>query len=101
MQIYSATGRLTKDPNLTYKNDLAKCEMVIAVEDRMARRTDFIPLVVWRDTAVNCANYLVKGQEISIIGKWRSSNYQRGGMNLTSFEVEVYEVKFGQAPKAK
>ncbi|MED4400303.1 single-stranded DNA-binding protein [Metabacillus fastidiosus] len=99
MNVYSAIGRLTKAPHLTYTDGLAKCEMVIAVEDRIARRTDFIPIVIWRDLAEYCANYLVKGQKIGVTGKLRSHNYQRGGMNLTRYEVEAYEVDFGQAPK--
>lgn len=101
MQSFTAVGRLTKEPNLVYSGDKARCEMVLAVEDRERNRTDFFPAVAWHQQAVNCANYLVKGQEVAIIGKWRSSNYTKNGMPMTRLEVEIESIKFLQAPKAK
>ncbi|MED3575959.1 single-stranded DNA-binding protein [Cytobacillus praedii] len=99
MQSFHAIGRLTRQPNLIYKGDKPRCEMVIAVEDHTRNRTEFFPIVAWHQQAINCANYLVKGQEVAIVGKWRSSNYKKDGIPMTKFEVEISEIKFQQPPK--
>lgn len=99
MQSMHAIGRLTREPKLVYSGDKPRCDMVLAVEDKVRRRTDFFPLVAWNQQAINCTQYLVKGQEVAIIGKLRSSNYQKDGQPLTRYEVEIEEIKFLQAPK--
>ncbi|WP_066297419.1 single-stranded DNA-binding protein [Bacillus sp. FJAT-29937] len=99
MQNFHAIGRLTRAPKLVYSGEKPRCEMVLAVEDRERNRTDFFPIVAWHQQAINCANYLVKGQEVSIYGKWRSSNYKKDGQPMIKFEVEITEIKFLQAPK--
>jgi single-strand DNA-binding protein len=100
MQGYHAIGRLTREPKLEYSGDKAKCLMVLAVEDKRRNRTDFIPAVAWHQQAINCANYLVKGQEVAIQGKLRSSNYTENGKPRTRYEVEIEDIKFQQAPKS-
>lgn len=100
MQSYTAVGRLVKSPNLSYSNDVPKCEFVLAVETRKGsfKRTDFIPCVLWRGLAESFANYVVKGQRIGIKGEWRSNNYQDGDRKETRYEVEVYETYFYEVP---
>jgi hypothetical protein len=60
-------GRLTKDPELRYTpaNGVAVATFTLAVDRPFAnqqgeREADFIPVVVWRKQAENCANYLNK-----------------------------------------
>lgn len=99
MQGFHALGRLTREPKLDYAGDKPKCQMVIAVEDKERNRTDFFPMIAWHQQAINCAQYLVKGHEVAIQGKWRSSNYTENGKPRTRFEIEIEHIKFLQAPK--
>ncbi|MCP1161399.1 MULTISPECIES: single-stranded DNA-binding protein [Bacillus] len=99
MQSFTCSGRLTKEPTLSYKGDVALCTFILAVESRKYKRTDFFPVAVWRDLGVACANYLVKGQKIVILGEWRSSNYQENGKNMTKFEIWADQVEYGEQPK--
>ena len=61
-------GNLTKDPELRATGSgIAVCTFTLAVQRRFANRdsqtreADFIPIVVWRAQAENCAKYLHKG----------------------------------------
>ena len=67
-------GRLTQDPELRYtKNGIAVASFTLAVDRRYKnaegeRETDFIDVVVWRQQAENCANYLSKGKLCAVDG---------------------------------
>lgn len=58
-------GNLTKDPELASTNSGIKfCRFTLAVSRSYSkdgkRETDFLPVVVWRAQADNCARYLKK-----------------------------------------
>ncbi|MEK4487972.1 single-stranded DNA-binding protein [Psychrobacillus sp. FSL H8-0484] len=95
MQSFTAVGRLTKVPVLTYGNQ-ARVTFTIVVDSRNGTfvSTDYIPCVAWRELAELIANYTVKGQRIGIKGALRSRPYQ----DSVRYEVEVYEVEFYDAP---
>ena len=56
-------GRLTKEPELRATGSgISVCTFTLAVERRFKQegqqQADFIPIVVWRAQAENCAKYL-------------------------------------------
>ena len=76
-------GRLTKDPELRYTpaNGVAVATFTLAVNRRFApqggkREADFVPIVVWRAQAENCAKYLGKGSMVAVEGRLQIRSYE-------------------------
>jgi len=94
-------GNLTKDPDLrTTPTGTSVCNFTVAVSRKYAnqsgeREADFIPVVVWRTQAENCAKYLRKGSQVAIAGSIQTRNYegQDGGRRYVT-EIVAEEVKF-------
>ena len=93
-------GRLTKDPELRYTpNGVAVGSFTVAVDrpinnDNGEREADFIPIVVWRKLAENCANRLRKGQLVAVEGRLQIRTYEKDGQYRRIAEVVASEVKF-------
>jgi single-strand DNA-binding protein len=94
-------GRLTKDPELRYTpNGVAVATFTLAVERSRKnaqgeKETDFINIVVWRQLAELCANYLGKGKLAAVEGELhiRSFDGQDGGKRWIT-EVAAENVRF-------
>lgn len=76
-------GRLTKEPELKYipGSGTAVATFVVAIDRDYKKKdgtkeTDFIPIEVLGKTAEYCANYIVKGDLVSLQGSIRVNNYQ-------------------------
>ena len=99
-------GRLTKDPELrATASGIAVCTFTIAVDRRFANRdsqtreADFIPIVVWRAQAENCAKYLHKGSQAAISGSIQTRSYDApDGSKRYITEVVADEVQFLSRP---
>ncbi len=99
-------GRLTKDPELrATASGIAVCTFTIAVDRRFANRdsqtreADFIPVVVWRAQAENCAKYLHKGSQAAISGSIQTRSYDApDGSKRYITEVVADEVQFLSRP---
>ena len=95
-------GRLTKDPELRATGSgIAVCTFTLAVDRRFANRdsqtreADFIPVVVWRAQAENCAKYLHKGSQAAICGSIQTRTYDApDGTKRYITEVVADEVQF-------
>lgn len=94
-------GRLTKDPELRYTpGGVAVTSFFIAVNRNFAnnqgeRETDFIPIVVWRAQAENCAKYLNKGRLVAVSGRIQTRSYDTpDGQRRYTWEVVADEVQF-------
>lgn len=94
------TGRLTANPELkTTQNGASVCSFTIAV-DRPYRsgeekKTDFINIVAWRNTAEFVTHYFTKGSLIGIEGSIQTRKYEdRDGNNRTVFEVVANNAQF-------
>lgn len=95
-------GRLTKDPELRYTpaNGVAVATFTLAVDRPFAnqqgeREADFIPVVVWRKQAENCANYLNKGSLVAVEGRIQVRNYEdREGQRRWVTEIVGDRVQF-------
>ncbi|MBS4030410.1 MAG: single-stranded DNA-binding protein [Clostridiales bacterium] len=99
-------GRLTGDPELRYTpaNGVAVASFTLAVNRRFGQKkeTDFVPIVVWRAQAENCAKYLGKGSLVAVDGRLQIRSYEdREGQKRTIAEVIADSVQFLSSPGSK
>lgn len=95
-------GRLTKDPELRYtpNTGIAVTTFTLAVNRSFTnqqgeRDADFVPIVVWRNAAENCANYLRKGSLAGIDGRIQTRSYDTPeGQKRFVTEVVAENVRF-------
>ena len=95
-------GNLTKDPELRATGSgIAVCTFTLAVQRRFANRdsqtreADFIPIVVWRAQAENCAKYLHKGSQAAVCGSIQTRSYDApDGSKRYVTEIVADEVQF-------
>ncbi|WEK54227.1 MAG: single-stranded DNA-binding protein [Candidatus Cohnella colombiensis] len=94
-------GRLTKDPELRYTPaGVAVAQFTLAVDrgfssNKEEREADFIPIVVWRQLAETCANYLRKGRLTAVEGRIQVRNYENNeGRRVYITEVIADNVRF-------
>lgn len=93
-------GRLTRDPEVRYSNDLAIARFSIAInrmpgrngEDRGA---DFINIVVFGRQAENCERFIRKGSQVGIQGRIQTGSYQnKDGNTVYTTDVVADRVEF-------
>lgn len=76
------TGRLTKDPELSYtQNGIPRTKFTLAVNRTFTnaqgeRDADFIQIECWRKTAEVAANHLVKGSLVGIDGRIQTGSFE-------------------------
>ena len=94
-------GRLTKDPELRYTpNGVAVASFTLAVDRSFTnqqgeKEADFIPIVVWRKQAENCANYIGKGSLVAVEGRIQVRTYDtKDGQRRWATEVVADNVRF-------
>lgn len=94
-------GRLTKDCELRYTPaGVAVANFTLATDRPFKnqageKETDFIPIVVWRKQAENCAEYISKGSLVAIDGRIQVRNYENTeGKKVYITEVISENVRF-------
>lgn len=93
-------GRLTRDPELKYiPSGTPVASFTLAVDRPFVnkegeREADFIPIVVWRKQAENCANYLGKGSLVAVDGRMQVRTYEQDGQRRYITEVVADSVRF-------
>lgn len=100
-------GRLTKNPEIRYTqtNNIMVASFSLAVNRRFVkqgeeRQADFINIVAWNKTAEFCSKYFKKGQQVGIIGRIQTRNYEDDkGVKHYITEVVAEEVYFADSKK--
>lgn len=93
-------GNLTRDPELsTTASGVKFCRFTLAVSRSYSkdgkRETDFLPVVVWRAQADNCARYLKKGSKAAVSGSVQTRSYDtQDGARRYVTEIAADEVQF-------
>jgi len=94
-------GRLAQEPELRYtQTGIAVGRFTIAVNrpflnQQGEREADFIDIVVWRNQAENCANYLSKGRLVGVDGRLQIRSYETAeGQRRRVTEVVADRVEF-------
>ena len=100
-------GRLTKDPEIRYTqtNNTLVANFTLAVNRRFAKETDeikadFIPIIAWAKTGEFCSKYFKKGQQVGIIGRIQTRNWEdEQGVKHYATEVIAEEVYFAESKR--
>ena len=100
-------GRLTKDPEVRYTqtNNTLVASFSLAVNRRFARQgeerqADFINIVAWSKTGEFCSKYFSKGQQVGIIGRIQTRNWDDDqGQKHYITEVIAEEAYFAESQK--
>lgn len=102
-------GRLTADPQMrTTPSGVSMCRFSVAVDrpftsrETGQRETDFINVVVWRQSAEFVGRYFTKGSMIIVEGSLRTNNYtDQSGVKHYSMDVQADNVSFGETKRAR
>lgn len=94
---FTATGRLTKAPELRHINDKKVCSFTLACQQN-ADKTDFINCVAWNQTAELLERYVSKGDRLGVTGKVTTRSYDdQTGRKVYVTEILVREISFLQS----
>lgn len=100
-------GRLARDVDSRYTstNNTAVSTFALAVNRRFVkqgeeRQADFIQVVAWGKTAEFCSKYFKKGQQVGVIGRIETRQYDdKDGKRVYVTEVIAEEVYFADSRK--
>ena len=99
-------GNLTKDPELRYTPDGTPVVNFTIAVNRFSRNlkdketVDFIPVVVWRERAERCSEYLTKGSQVAVDGRLQIRSYEdKDGIKRKTAEIIAWRVEFLQRLK--
>lgn len=99
-------GRLTRDPETRYTqtNNVQVTSFTLAVNRRFSKegeqQADFINIVSWNKTAEFVSKYFRKGQQVGVIGRIQTRNYDDDqGQKHYVTEVIAEEVYFADSKK--
>ena len=100
-------GRLTRDPEVRYTqtNNTLVASFSLAVNRRFAkqgeeRQADFINVVAWSKTGEFCSKYFKKGQQVGIIGRIQTRNWDDDqGQKHYITEVVAEEAYFADSKR--
>ena len=97
-------GRLTRDPEVRYTstNNTLVCTFSLAVNRRFKQEgqpdADFFNIVAWSKTGEFCSKYFKKGQQVGIIGRLQTRNYDdKDGKKVYVTEVVAEETYFADS----
>jgi len=100
-------GRLTKDPEIRYTeaNNIMVTNFNLAINRRFVkegdeRQADFINIVAWSKTAEFISKYFRKGQQVGIVGRIQTRNWEdEQGQKHYITEVIAEEVYFADSKR--
>ena len=100
-------GRLTRDPEVRYTqtNNTLVASFSLAVNRRFARQgeerqADFINVVAWSKTGEFCSKYFKKGQQVGVIGRIQTRNWDdEQGQKHYITEVVAEEAYFADSKR--
>ncbi len=100
-------GRLCDNPTVRYTqtNNTLVAQFILAVNRRFAkqgeeRQADFINIVAWDKTGEFASKYFKKGQQVGIIGRIQTRNYDdKDGKRVYVTEVVAEECYFADSRK--
>ena len=98
-------GRLTRDPEVRYTstNNTLVATFSLTVNRRFARQgeeiqADFINVVAWDKTGEFCSKYFKKVQQVGVIGRIHTRNYDdKDGKKVYITEVIAEETYFADS----
>ena len=98
-------GRLTRDPEVrATQSGTGVCSFSLAVNRRFKQEgqpdADFINVTAWAKTAEFVSKYFAKGQQVAVIGRIQTRDYDnKEGKKVYVTEVVAEEVYFADSKK--
>ena len=100
-------GRLTRDPEVRYtqSNNTLVTNFNVAVNRRFTkpgeeRQADFIAVIAWSKLGEFCSKYFKKGQQVGIIGRLQTRNWEdEQGQKHYVTEVVAEEAYFADSKR--
>ena len=100
-------GRLTRDPEVRYTqtNNTLVTSFTLAVNRRFVRQgeerqADFINIVAWSKLGEFCSKYFKKGQQVGIVGRIQTRNWDDDqGVKHYVTEVVAEEAYFADSKR--
>jgi single-strand DNA-binding protein len=102
MNSISLVGRLCESPELKQTNNGKSVVSTTLAVDRPHTKdvTDFIPVVIWNQSAEYLGKYASKGTKVAITGKLTIRKYEdKNGNKRTAFEVVADTVEICDSAK--
>lgn len=91
-------GNLTKDVELRdSKSGIPISKFTVAVNERVGsdKKTHYIDVLTFKNTAEMCSKYLVKGRKVCVSGSIDTYEYEnRDGHKVKGFQIIANEVEF-------
>ena len=91
-------GRLTKDPEVRYNNDLTIATFTLAIDRQTKgkeKQTDFPRITVFGKQAENCDKFLAKGRLVGVQGRLQTGSYKdKDGKTVYTTDVNADRVEF-------
>jgi single-strand DNA-binding protein len=93
-------GRLTADPELRKTpSGVDVTRFTVAVDRDYAKqgeekKTDFVNVVAWRQTASFLCKYFSKGSMVAVQGSIQTGSYEKDGVKRNTFEIVADNVSF-------
>jgi single-strand DNA-binding protein len=93
-------GRITADPELRKTpSGVDVTRFTVAVDRDYAKqgeekKTDFINVVAWRQTASFLCKYFSKGSMVAVQGSIQTGSYEKDGVKRNTFEIVADNVSF-------
>ena len=99
MNLVAIMGRITNDIEVKKTpNGVSVARFNVAVDrpkkQGEEKKTDFITVVAWRDTAEFCGKYFSKGKMIAVVGSIQTGSYEKDGVKRNTFEIVADNVSF-------
>ena len=100
-------GRLTKEPEVRYTqtSNILVASFTLAVNRRFVkqgeeRQADFINIIAWSKIGEFCSKYFSKGQQVGIIGRLQTRNWEDDqGQKHYITEVIAEEAYFAEGKR--
>lgn len=96
-------GNLARDPELRYTQaGKPVCKLVVATSRKWTNKqtnqpqeeTEFHRVTVWSKTAEYCNEFLLKGRQVYVEGRLKTSSYEQDGVKKYSTEIVAENVVF-------
>ena len=96
-------GRLTRDPEMRYSQDMAIARFSLAVDRRFKKQGDTVTADFFNCTAFGkqgefVEKYLKQGTKVLVTGRIQNDNYtNKDGQKVYSVQVIVEEIEFAES----
>lgn len=96
MNSVTLIGRLTRDPQASYKEDrsISVAKFSIAIDRGKDKGADFPNIVCFGKTAELVDKYVHKGKLVGITGRLQTGSYEKDGRTVYTTDVVADRVEF-------